>query len=287
MVSKYSFENFIMQCCKSDEKELRKFLKKVLSRAGFTITEDDYRSSKNDVPNMLAVRGNPKVCLLAHTDTCREHKYMVVQPTPEIKIKEIYGEEKFIIQDKNCKTQLGGDDRLGVAINTWIALNTGYDMGLLFLTDEEIGVVSSSHLHMEEINQFDLLIQTDRGNKSNELVSRIMGLTLCSGMMVEQLLKISREIGLPRKEVNGFLTDVYALKENGKYKMDMVNMTIGYHNSIGDQPDEYIDIQEARETLQFVSEIVKRCYLNELIFKNNDYDDEEINSYNRYISVWE
>src|ERR1019366_4267795 len=74
-------ERFIMQCCKADEWDLRKFLKKILGRAGFTIYEDGYLSERcktnskyNTVHNMLAIRGDkPRICLTAHTDVCRNH----------------------------------------------------------------------------------------------------------------------------------------------------------------------------------------------------------------------
>jgi hypothetical protein len=34
-------------------------------------------------------------------------------------------------------------------------------------------------------------------------------------------------------------------------------MTCGYHNSYSASPNEYIDIEEARDTMIYVSEIVK------------------------------
>jgi hypothetical protein len=267
MESQYSFENFIMQCCKAPEWQLRKFLSKILKQRGFEIVEDDYRSHRggnfSTVHNMLAVRGaNPKICLVAHTDVCRDHvsEYFLPSVEPTIKIAEIRGEVREIIQDKHCTHQVGGDDRLGVAINTWIALNTGYDMGILFTTDEEVGVVSAEYASFPDLLKFDLLVQVDRGNHSNQLVTSISGVELCSQETGDKLIKISEEIGLPRYKVNGFLTDVLALKTNSVCK-EAVNMTCGYHNSIGSQTDEYIDIQEARDTLKYVANIIKCYYL--------------------------
>jgi len=271
MENKYSFAKFIMECCKAREWNLRSYLSSLLSKNGFTIIEDDFISYRegefSKVHNMLAVRGkNPKICLVAHTDVCRDHVSPEDPPdvNPIIKTERIDGEIKSIIQDKYCDVQVGGDDRLGVAINTWIALNTGYDMGLLFTTDEEIGVVSAEYVRFPELLNFDLLLQVDRGNHSNQLVTRIGGVDLCSEETGNLLIKISDEIGLPRYKVNGMLTDVLAIKTNYMCK-DAVNMTCGYHNSIGAQHDEYIDIQEAKDTMKYVASIIKHYDLASVI----------------------
>lgn len=283
MMNNYSFENFIMQCCKAREWNLREFLKKKLKENGFRITEDRYLSSRDPrfstVHNMLAVRGNPRVCLVAHTDVCRDHiSENLPNVAPTIKQITKNNEVRDIIQDRYCLTQVGGDDRLGVAINTWIALNTGYDIALLFTTDEELGLVSAEYVRFPELMNFDLLLQVDRGNNSDQLVTRISGVDLCSDKTGDLLIKISEEIGLPRYKVNGFLTDVLALKTNGICK-DAVNMTCGYHNSIGADEDEYIDIQEAKDTMKYVASVVK-YYDLEKIFENlnssNEPTEEEI-----------
>lgn len=293
------FEKHIIQCCKADEWELRRWLRKVLTRAGFTIYEDGYQTERvkkdhrySTVHNMLAVRGeNPRVCLVAHTDVCRDHedsRYSIMgqypwmvdddkeekkistarssissqKVEPVIKMIEHEGEMRRIIQDKDCKLQVGGDDRLGVAINTWIALNSGYDMGLFFPTDEEIGLKSARACKMEKLKEFDLLIQVDRGNHSNQLVPKISGTVICNYDQVVHMLEVAYSIGLPREIVCGLATDVYALHSNG-YAKNAVNMTCGYHNSRGAQKDEYIEVFEARDTMKFVSAIVRSYYLGE------------------------
>jgi hypothetical protein len=284
-MNKYSFENYIIQCCKAPEWELRKFLKKVLMRAGFNIQEDNYQCGRGEkyssVHNMLAIRGNPKVCLVAHTDVCRDHINDEILAEPVIKEIETLDGIKRIIQDKNCDVQVGGDDRLGVAINTWIALNTGFDCGLLFTTDEEVGLVSAEQVRFSDLLNFDLLVQTDRGNHSNQLVSFISGFRICSPKIVETLLSISNEIELPRLEVNGFLTDVLAIKMNKMCK-DAINLTCGYHKSYGANSNEFIDIQEAKDTMKYVASIIKFYGLKDIFeSKNNEkqtdiYGDEAI-----------
>lgn len=264
MTEPNSFENFIIKCCELDEWDLRDYLRESLTEAGFHVQEDDYRSHRpgkyKTIRNMLAIRGeDPRICLVAHTDVCRDHGASYrgghQKAKPVIKTVDMYGVEKRIIQDEDRRVQTGGDDRLGVAINTWIALNTGYDMGLLFTTDEEVGAISADYVSFEELGDFDVLVQVDRGNHSNQLVTSISGVRLCDGATAARLLKISEEIGLPRVPVQGLLTDVLAIKGDGKCK-NAVNMTCGYHNSFGSSPQEYIDIAEAKDTLKFVSSII-------------------------------
>ncbi len=275
-----SFEDFIMQCCKAGEGDLRKWVHKILPRYGFTIKEDTYqtdRARKNDayknVHNLLAVRGNPKVCLVAHTDICRDHNSkQLYYGNPKKKpagatmvepvIKRVEAEEedrkviKRIIQDKNCESQVGGDDRLGVAINLWVALNTGYDLAILLTTDEEIGLRSAREVDFAELREYELCVQVDRGNHSHELVSKIGSTILCDYDTVVRLLEIAFDMGKPRKVVQGAGTDVAALKER-KIIKNAVNMTCGYHSSFSDNPNEYICIDEAVSTMKYVSSIVK------------------------------
>lgn len=283
--NKHSFESFIIQCCKAKEWDLRRFLKKRLISEGFTIQEDNYRSDRcdylgkyNKVHNLLAIRGNPRVCLVAHTDVCRDHGWTGAPQPPDVfPVLKNWGtpkEPRMVIQDKECKFQTGGDDRLGVAINMWLALNTGYDVALLFTTDEEIGLCSASEVRFPELNEFDLLCQVDRGNKSNQLVTRIGGTQLCSPTTAKRLLKISEDMGRPREEVSGLCTDVQVIVRNGIAK-EAVNMTCGYHNSFGDSAKEYIDVEEARSTMKFVSNIIQYYDLERDMQEEHEYEGEE------------
>src|ERR1019366_3633587 len=296
-----AFEKWIMQCCKADEWDLRKFLKKILGRAGFTIYEDGYLSERcktnskyNTVHNMLAIRGeNPRICLVAHTDVCRNHgsekfedgesdeyaywmggagsaakktdadkKRIPLKVRPVIKEIEQDGKVRRIITDKENRIQVGGDDRLGVSMNVFYAINSGLPVGLFFPTDEEIGLKSASVCEMPQLKDFDLLVQTDRGNHSDELVVKIGGEILMTYSTTVRLLEIAYDIGLPRYPVHGMGTDIYAIKKRNMCK-EACNLTVGYHNSRGDSSDEYIDIQEAKDSLRYISEIVKDYYLNE------------------------
>ena len=265
-----SFENFIMSCCKMEEESLRNSLKEILVENGFNIKEDKYESERgmeySGVHNMLCIRGNPKVCLVAHTDVCRDHEemqgvgsehtsaYMEVHPV--IRGVEHKGEEVLVIQDRDKRAQVGGDDRLGVAINVWNALKNK-DIALLFTTDEEIGLISAGEVEFAELMGYELLIQVDRGNRDKyQLVTKIKDTEICDAEMSGKLLKIADEMGKVREEVKGLSTDVYAIKKRGKCK-NAVNMTCGYHESYGSDPNEYIVLTEAWDTMEYVGKIIE------------------------------
>ena len=90
----------------------------------------------------------------------------------------------------------------------------------------------------------------------------------------KRLLKISTDIGLPRYSVNGMMTDVLAIKTN-KACHNAVNMTCGYHNSFGSNKNEFIDIQEAKDTMKYVASIVKDYYLSDSPTHQYDKVEEE------------
>ena len=257
----------IVTFCEMDELELRSFLIKNLVLKGFSLKRDNYKSSRNPsslLGNMLFIRGNPKICFVAHTDVCRDHSFMKANgasavPSAVVRVFEDAdtGELKTIIHDEECKTQLGGDDRLGVALIYNLIMNTDKDVAALFTTDEEIGTVSAAQVSFNELLEMDLLVQIDRGNHSNQLVNSIYGQKICSDFLVKKLCRIAVEIGHPRDIVEGMLTDVATIIENGVAR-NAVNMTCGYHNSYGSAGDEYIDVKEALETKKFMKAILDK-----------------------------
>lgn len=277
------FSEFIIECCRLPEWELRDFLKERLVEAGFSYIEDDYRSKRggkyNSVHNLLFRRGEaPKVCFVAHTDVCRDHGWRSREYTergvlPVIKTVSHYGKHATkIIQDKTCEVQVGGDDRCGVAIITWLAINTGYDMGLLFTTDEEIGLVSAREVRFPEINDFELLCQIDRGNRERQLVISIGGRQIIETDMALHLLKIAEDMDLPRDPVVGLVTDIYAIQRNYG-GINAVNMSCGYHNNEAD--NEYIVISEAWDTVRYCSQIAKDFNLREGAIPEYSSEEEE------------
>jgi len=72
------FADLIVTCCKLSEPELRSYIKKVLIEQNFSIQEDSYQSKRLgeylNIPNLLAIRQAAKICLVSHTDVCRDHE---------------------------------------------------------------------------------------------------------------------------------------------------------------------------------------------------------------------
>lgn len=259
MIDSMSFSDLIIWCCSQKETTLRKKIKQYLKEKSFSSFEDDYVSYRNlkGVNNLLLVRGKPEFCLVAHTDVCRDHPEYGEEPAfqkPKPVIKIMNGRE--IIQDKNESIQVGGDDRLGVAIALWCALHTDKDLAILFTTDEEVGLVSAAHVKFEQLNNYKLLIQIDRGNNSNQVVTSIGGVKLCDEETISFIEQKMKDNNITREFVIGRGTDVFAIKKANMCK-NAINMTCGYHNSHGDSGSEYIDIQEASEAKDFVLALIE------------------------------
>ena len=265
------FADLIVTCCKLSEPKLRSYIKKVLIDKNFSIQEDCYQSKKlgkySNISNLLVIRQTPKICLVSHTDVCRDHESIKEQysiktaPSNQVNptIKKLIHLERLVtvIQDKDCLVQVGGDDRTGVAIELWLAMKTDLPMALLFTTDEEIGLLSARQVEFPELMNFELLVQIDRGNQPNQqIVTQVAGIQLCEESLANLLVRLSRKQGIPRQKVTGYGTDVVAIKARGKCR-NAINLTCGYHNSFGHHPSEYIVIHEAEETMEYVKNILE------------------------------
>ena len=265
------FFDLLITCCKLNEPNLRSYIKQVLIEHHFSIQEDSYLSERlgelSNIPNLLAIRENPQVCLVSHTDVCRDHdsikeQYSIktspsAQVNPVIKNLTHLAQLVTVIQDKNCLVQVGGDDRAGVAIELWLAMKTDLPMAILFTTDEEIGLLSAKQVEFPELINFELLIQLDRGNQPNQqIVTQVGKIQLCDNSLVNSLVRLSFKKRRPRQKVSGYGTDVVAIKTRGKCK-NAINLTCGYHNSFGHNPSEYIVIHEVEETMEYVKDIIE------------------------------
>lgn len=265
------FADLIVTCCQLSEPDLRSYIKQVLIERDFSIQEDSYISPRGgeylNIHNLLAIRGNPKVCLVSHTDVCRDHDkfqgWLPNETAPEYKVEPVikdlmhFHELVSVVQDKECLAQVGGDDRAAVAVLLWLALKTELPIGILLTTDEEIGLISAKEVAFPELINFDLLIQIDRGNQQNhQIVTKISQLNLCDQNLAKSLIELAKIKGKPREEVIGGGTDVFAIKLNGKCK-NAINLTCGYHNSLSSNPYEYIVIHELEETMEYVKDIIE------------------------------
>ncbi len=242
----------LARCCELPEAGLRSYVKSILGALGFTFQEDAYGNrTKRGIPNLLAVRGDPRVMLVAHSDTSWAQTRSSELPSPAV----VQREGRWLMEDRERQVQLGGDDRLGIALMTWIAAcDREAPLALLLTTDEEVGCLSADEVPGSWFEGIDLAVQVDRkSDGGDQLVTRIGGTKLCSDSTAEWLLGLAKEIGLPREEVVGGPTDVCVLIERGVCP-EAVNLTCGYHRPHG--KDEYVDLQEANDTLRFLQAIV-------------------------------
>ena len=255
------FERALIAACAADESVLRRELAAELCGAGFELFFDDYRATSRrddaarELPNLLAVRGAPRVCLVAHTDLVRDHRgYAGDRGRVEPIVRRDPATCRRIVTDRTNATQVGGDDRVGVAIARMIALESRRAIAILLTTDEEIGLQGAAAVPDAWLERFELFVQIDRGSRfGRELVTQIGGTRLCSAEREARLLAIAEALGAPRVPVVGGSTDVAELKAHGM-RADAVNLTCGYYAP--HSADEWVDVEEAEEAARYVRAIL-------------------------------
>jgi tripeptide aminopeptidase len=253
------FERSILTLCAVGEPACRTLLSNALRAAGFRIQTDAYDSmpQREDqpraIPNLLAVRGEPRVCLVAHSDVVRDWRGYTSRVEPTLLDLDHGGETERAIADRTRTTPLGADDRLGIAIALEAARTTTVPLAVLVTTDEEVGLCGARAVRPEWVEGFELLVQIDRGNHARQLVTKI-GERLCTREWEARLLGLASEMGLPRTPCTGLSTDVAALSARGVAK-NAVNLTCGYYEN--HSPSEYVVLREAEETLAYVRAITE------------------------------
>lgn len=259
LLSSLTFRQLVTHCCVAPELELRRAIARELGDSGFSVQRDGYASYRGGAPercNLLLVRGAAKVALVAHTDVCRDHHAFTNDREPPVPTPVVeWRDGREILIDRDRAVQLGGDDRLGVAIALWLALHTTRDLALLFTTDEEVGLASARACRFPELRVFELLVQLDRGNHTGQLVDEIRGVRLCRTSARDRLLSQLAAAGLPREAVEGFGTDVFALIDQAAAR-EAINVTCGYHDNLGYAGGDFIDWIEAAETIRAVEVIL-------------------------------
>lgn len=253
------FERVILAACALDESTLRSQLEFALTRHGFRTRNDEYdalpqpRTPDRVVRNMLAIRGTPRVCLVVHTDVVRDWRDTTGILRPVVRDEVIDGRRRRSITDATGETPIGGDDRLGVAIAMRVARASTHDLAILFTTDEERGLFGAEEVPADWVAPFELLVQIDRGNHRDQLVTSIHDTRLCHPRWEARLLRLASNLGLPRQACDGYPTDVYALVRRGVVR-NAVNLTCGYYAN--HRGNEWIDVAEADETARYVRAIV-------------------------------
>ena len=239
--------------------KLLKQLYKIHSKSGFEgeiITFICKWTSKNvpnsnidldwNTGNIYITKGtsNDYPCIVAHLDQVQEH-----HPTDFIAIETrelIFGyspkERKF------CG--LGADDKNGI----WLALKCLQrfdEIKVAFFVGEEVGCIGSSKANMDFFDDCRFVIQPDRRG-SNDLVTSISGLTLCS----DEFIKDIHPEKFGYKETDGLMTDIEQLKEQG-LNVSCVNLSCGYYEPHTD--NEYTSKKDLLNCLRFIEHIITNC----------------------------
>ncbi len=114
--------------------------------------KEDFGVKTDSAGNILAKKGEPKICLQAHYDM------VCVGKAPDIEILE---EDGFL---KAKDSSLGADNGMGVAMMLSLA-KTQKDMELLFTADEEVGMLGAVDLELEIQSKKILNLDTEEEGK--------------------------------------------------------------------------------------------------------------------------
>lgn len=108
----------------------------------------DAKVSVDKVGNIVALKGNPKVCLQSHYDM------VCMGEAPNIKIIK----EGNILRADN--SSLGADNGIGIAIMLYL-LQTSRDIELLFTSEEEVGLIGATNLNLELKSKYLLNLDSE------------------------------------------------------------------------------------------------------------------------------
>ena len=223
------------------EDAMRNFIKKYVKEnvPGAVVRQENH--------NLYITKGESDTypCVVAHLDQVqRKH-------SADFRVLEFDG-RYFGFSAKNARMEgLGADDKNGI----WVALKCllHFDvMKVAFFHSEEIGTVGSRHADMSFFKDCRFVIEPDRRN-GGDLITDICG-RICSDEFLSDISGIAEAHGY--SEECGLLTDVETLSDNG-LGISAINVSCGYYNPHTDT--EYTDIEELKNCLFFVAEIIVKC----------------------------
>ena len=143
-------KNEFIEICKMTQKELKKYLKKQLTKNGYEVFEGD---------GYLYSPGSEPYLLTAHMDTVHEDKRGMPK---QIKISKNKDGNTVISSPQG----IGADDRAGIV--AILEIIKKFHTSVLFCEDEEIGSVGCDKFvktsHIKDLEKLNYLIQIDRRN---------------------------------------------------------------------------------------------------------------------------
>lgn len=125
------------------------------------------------------------------------------------------------------QTGVGGDDKCGI-YSALLAFNALPNVSCVFVRDEEIGCKGSREIPLTWFDEASFIIQSDRNNKTYDIISDTNGMRCSSGEFLNAMLGLSVAKANGHKENTGSVTDIGELASR-KVGVSCVNISSGYH----------------------------------------------------------
>jgi len=151
--------------CSRDCEKLREYIVLECKKSGAIVEVDE-------VGNILASRGNPKICLQSHYDM------VCVGNAPKIEIVEKDG----CLMGKN--SSLGADNGIGVAMGLEM-LKIKENIEVLFTIDEEIGLIGATNLNLPIKSKY--LLNLDSEEEGGICLGCAGGIDIFASIKVSQI----------------------------------------------------------------------------------------------------
>ena len=204
----------------------------------------------DEIGNIIAMKGNGKIGLVAHTDTVHEifeGEMRIIYSKGTLKaFKSVIRKNKI----KNVITGIGGDDKVGIFLVLRL-LQELNDVTAFFVTQEEIGSVGALYLNRKYLEPCSYFIEIDRRG-IKDVVTQYYNSDLINSEFKKKIKPILKKHN--RVEASGLTTDIIALAEAGSINVSAINVSCGYYNP--HTAFEYISIDEVNKTYQFVKDLI-------------------------------
>lgn len=123
---------------------------------------------------------------------------------------------------------VGGDDKSGIYL-AMMMLHTLPHCTAVFVRDEETSCEGSSEIPLEWFRHASFVIQSDRNNRTFDIIDETNGMNIASKDFLEAMLDLPTAKRAGHRQNTGSVTDVGQLAERG-LEISMVNISSGYHN---------------------------------------------------------
>jgi tripeptide aminopeptidase len=139
---------------------------------------------------------------------------------------EIENDVLFAYDGNGEQCGTGGDDKCGVYLALEM-LRRLPNVSCVFVRDEEVGCLGSGIVPMGWFDNAAFVIQSDRNNRTFDIIRKTNGMNCASDAFMEALLALP--VACNHNEESGSVTDIGELASRGM-PVSCVNISSGYHN---------------------------------------------------------